>query len=197
MQLALCERSLAKELTVFARSKVESRPFAIGLISIIASGCAAGFSNQPHGRAAGEWNVTLPSVASYSQGLAYGRGGSSARAVEADVDALLLADAYMPRVAEDQTKKKPVQRKPRADQTPPASREPAPSRTAPEPVVPAPSRAERIEVALADPADLGRYEARQAQSPAQQAFAGGDAIVIGASTLLIVILIVLLVLLLV
>lgn len=177
---------------MFARSKVESRPLALGLISIIASGCAAGISNQPHGRAAGEWSVTLPSVASYSQGLAYGRGGSAAR-VEQDVDALLLADAYMPRLADDHTKKKPVQRKPRADQAPRVTPRPAPQ----QPVIPAPSRTERTEVALATPAELGRYEARQEQSQTQQKFAGGDAIVIGASTLVLVILIVLLVLLLV
>ena len=192
MQLALRDRSLDKELSVFARSKIESRPLAFGLISIIASGCAAGMSTQPHGRAAGEWSVTLPSAASYSQVLAYGRGGSAAR-VEDDVDALLLADAYMPRVAEDHTKKKPVQRKPRADQTPRVTPQPAPQ----QPAIPAPTRTERTEVAMANPVDLGRYEARQAQSQAQQAFAGGDAIVIGASTLVIVILIVLLVLLLV
>lgn len=180
---------------MYARSKIESRPLALGLISIIASGCAAGISNQPHGRAAGEWSVSLPSVASYSQGLAYGRGGSSARAFD-DVDALLLADAYMPDLARDHVKKKPVQRKPRADQAPPAASEPATPKPASEPVVPAPRRAERTEIALADTAALGRYEARQSQSQAQQAFRGGDSIVIGASTLLIVILIVLLVLLL-
>lgn len=178
---------------MYPRSKLESRPLALGLISIIASGCAAGISNHPHGRAAGEWSVTLPSVASYSQGLAYGRGGSGARAFD-DVDALLLADAYMPR---DHIKKKPApQRKPRADEAPPASGEPAAPKPASEPVVPAPSSAERTEIALADTAALGAYETRQAQSQTQQTFRGGDAIVIGASTLLIVILIVLLVLLL-
>lgn len=180
---------------MFSRSKVESRPLALGLISIIASGCAAGMGYQPHGRAAGEWSVTLPSVASYSQGLAYGRGGTAAR-VEDDVDALLLADAYMPQVAADRGAKRPTQqRKPRADHTPPASTVPA--QPTPAPVVPASTRTERTEVALNDQAALGRYEVREAQSQTQQRFAGGDAIVIGASTLVLVILIVLLVLLLV
>lgn len=178
---------------MYSRRKVESRALTLGLISIISSGCAAGISSHPHGLGAGEWNVTLPATASYSQGLAYGRGGSSARA-EID-DAALFAEAHTTPVLGAESKKKHVQRKRRVDQAPPTRSEPAP---APEqtPVVPAPAKQERTELAFANTAELGRYEAREAQSQTQQKFAGGDAIVIGASTLVIIILIVLLVLLL-
>lgn len=192
---------------MFSRSKVESRTLTLGLISIISSGCAAGISSHPHGLAAGEWNVSLPASASYSQGLAYGRGGSSARA-QNDADAPLLAEAYTAPLYGEDTKKKPVPRKRRVDQAPPTRSEPTPAHEQ-TPVAPPAAKQERMEIAatpapaptqlaLADTTSaVGRYEAREAQSQSQQQFAGGDAIVIGASTLVIIILIVLLVLLLV
>ncbi|HET8932579.1 MAG TPA: hypothetical protein VFN67_04025 [Polyangiales bacterium] len=173
------------------------RGVVFGLVSIIASGCAAGISNQPHGRAAGQWSVTLPAAPSYSQGLAYGRGGSSQGALR-DVDEALFADANNAKVASDEAHKRPVQRKRRADKAAPAPSEPA----APTPVKhepaspPARMNEQRTELALADVSVTSRYETREAQSQAQQQFRGGDYLVIGASTLLIVILIVLLVLLL-
>jgi cobalamin biosynthesis Mg chelatase CobN len=192
---------------VNARSKVDARPLLLGLVSIIASGCAAGISSHPHGRGAGEWSVSLPAAASYSQGLAYGRGGSAAR-VQDDSATPLFAEAYTPAAADEQPRRKPVQRKRRADQAPPVSAPATPQQPQP---APAPARSmrtevadaglqapqERTELAMADASMLGRYESRQAQSQTQQEFKGGDAIVIGASTLVIVLLIVLLVLLLV
>jgi len=190
---------------VYSRSKVESRTLTLGLISIISSGCAAGISSHPHGLAAGEWNVSLPATASYSEGLAYGRGGSSARA-QTDADAPLLAEAHTAPLYGDDAKKKSVVRKRRVDQAPPTRSEPTPAQT---PVAPPAAKQERMDIAampapaaaqlaLADTTSaVGRYEAREAQSQSQQQFAGGDAIVIGASTLVIIILIVLLVLLLV
>lgn len=193
---------------MFSRSKVESRTLTLGLISIISSGCAAGISSHPHGLAAGEWNVSLPATASYSQGLAYGRGGSSARA-QTDADAPLLAEASAAPLYGEETKKKPVSRKRRLDQAAPTRSEPTQPAHEQTPVAPTPAKQERMEIAatpapattqlaLADTTSaVGRYEAREAQSQSQQQFAGGDAIVIGASTLVIVILIVLLVLLLV
>lgn len=192
---------------MFSRSKVESRTLTLGLISIISSGCAAGISSHPHGLAAGEWNVSLPAAASYSQGLAYGRGGSSARAAS-DADAPLLAEAYTAPLSGEDTKKKAVPRKRRADQAPPTRSEPTPVHEQ-TPAAPPAAKQQRMELAatpapaatqlaLADTTGaVGRYEAREAQSQSQQQFAGGDAIVIGASTLVIIILIVLLVLLLV
>lgn len=182
---------------MYSRSKVESRALTLGLISIIASGCAAGISSHPHGLGAGEWSVTLPATASYTQGLAYGRGGSSARA-QGEADAALFAE-----VTQD-NEQKPAPRKRRTQQTPPAPSTPVPVRQQ-TPVTPPAAKHERTEIAANTApvkselvlADVGSYQAREAQSQAQQQFAGGDAIVIGAGTLVVIILIVLLVLLLV
>lgn len=183
-----------------ARSN-DSRPFALVLVSLIASGCAAGITNQPHGRGAGEWSVTLPTAASYSQGLAYGKGGSSLPDQWVDVDDVaqpMLADA---RLASDAPKKKAV-RKHHADEQPTST---VPQQQPATPAAPPAATNERTELALADttlPATtlpeqgdastLGRYEQRQSQSQDQQKFRGGDAIVIGASTLVVVLLVVLL-----
>jgi hypothetical protein len=199
MQLALGRRSLRKEPSVYSRSKVESRALMLGLVSIISSGCAAGISSHPRGLGAGAWNVQLPATASYSQGLAYGRGGSSARA-QSDADAPRLAEAHAAPLFSGETQKKPILRKRRLDQPPPTQNEPVAPAQEQTPVVPPPAQQERTELAFAAPPDVGhvgRYEAREAQSQSQQQFRGGDAIVIGASTLVIIILIVLLVLLLV
>jgi hypothetical protein len=193
---------------VYSRSKVGSGALALGLFSIISSGCAAGISSHPHGLGAGQWNVSLPAAASYSQGLAYGRGGSSARAESADET--LFAEARTAPLYGEETKKRQVQRKRRVDPAQPTRSEPVtPSpeqmQLAPptgkqsreeiafEPAAEAPS----TQLAMADTSAVGRYETREAKSQSQQQFRGGDAIVIGASTLVIVILIVLLVLLLV
>jgi hypothetical protein len=193
---------------VYSRSKVESRALTLGLIGIMASGCAAGISSHPHGLAAGEWNVTLPATASYTQGLAYGRGGSSARAAADDTP--LFAEVSTAPLYGEETKKKPTPRKRRVDQSAPTRSEPATTPVHDQaPITPAPKKHERTEIAATEPAAptqlalaettsaAGRYQAREAQSQTQQKFAGGDAIVIGASTLVIIILIVLLVLLLV
>ena len=192
---------------MYSRSKVESRALTLGLLSIISSGCAAGIQSHPHGLGAGEWNVTLPAAASYSQGLAYGRGGSSVRA-QTDADAPLFAEAHTAPLYGEDTKKKPAHRKRRLDQAPPTRSEPVTPVHEQTPVAPPLAKQERTdiaatpalattELALADTTSaVGRYETREAQSQSQQKFAGGDAIVIGASTLVIIILIVLLVLLL-
>jgi cobalamin biosynthesis Mg chelatase CobN len=181
---------------VYARSKVESRPLALALMSIIASGCAAGISSNPHGRGAGEWSVALPAAQSYAQGLAYGRGGSSERS-ESYMDDSLFAESRAAKVVTEE-KKKPV-RKRRAEQSAPAAQPAAPLQQ--QPAAPKPHHTERTEVVdaqvaaplvLADASDVSRYEARQSQSRAQQEFRGGDAIVIGASTLVVVLLVVLL-----
>jgi hypothetical protein len=183
---------------VYSRSKVESRALTLGLISIISSGCAAGISSHPHGLGAGEWNVQLPATASYSQGLAFGRGGSSARA-QTDADAALLAEVHKAPLYSGETQKKAVQRKRRVEQAPPPRSAPVSPMQEETPVAPPPAKQERTELAFAETSDVGRvghYEAREAKSQSQQQFRGGDAIVIGASTLVIIILIVLLVLLL-
>jgi hypothetical protein len=180
---------------VHVRSKVDSRPFALGLVCLIASGCAAGISNQPHGRGAGEWSVTLPTSASYAQGLAYGKGGSPLPDKWVDLDDVaqpMLADA---RSSSDAPKKKAIHKQ-NVDKQPTSTVPQQPAT----PVAPPAARNERTELALADTtlpeqadeSTLGRYEERQSQSQDQQKFRGGDAIVIGASTLVVVLLVVLL-----
>lgn len=178
-----------------ARSKVNSRSFALGLSCLVASGCAAGLSNQPHGRGAGEWSVTLPTAPSYSQGLAYGKGGSPLPDTWVNLD-----DVLQPAVADARSAspKKKVVRKHAEPQ--PASSVPESQQTPEAPVAPAPASTERTELAMAEtqqPAQadatmLNRYAERQSQSQEQQKFAGGDAIVIGAGTLVVVLLVVLL-----
>jgi hypothetical protein len=184
---------------VHVRSKVDSRSFALGLVCLIGSGCAAGITNQPHGRAAGEWSVTLPTAASYSQGLAYGKGGSPLPDQWVDLDDLaqpMLAAAGPQKLASDEPKKKAA-RKHNIGEPQPASNVPERQQTPATPVTQPAARtelamAETTQPAQADASMLGRYEARQSQSQEQQKFAGGDAIVIGASTLVIVLLVVLL-----
>lgn len=178
-----------------ARSKVDSRSFALGLSCLIASGCAAGISNQPHGRGAGEWSVTLPTAPSYSQGLAYGKGGSPLPDTWVSLD-----DVLQPAVADARSvsPKKKVVRKHVAEPQP-TSNAPESQQTPATPVAPAPASTERTELAMAettpvaaDATMLNRYAERQSQSQDQQKFAGGDAIVIGAGTLVVVLLVVLL-----
>jgi len=184
---------------VHVRSKVDSRPFALGLVCLFASSCAAGISNQPHGRAAGEWSVTLPTAASYSQGLAYGKGGSPLPDTWVDLDDVaqpMLADARPEKLSSGEPKKK-LARKQRAQQAQPTSSLPERQQA---PVAPTAATTERTELAMADTTQplqadasmLGRYEERQSQSQEQQKFQGGDAIVIGAGTLVVVLLVVLL-----
>jgi cobalamin biosynthesis Mg chelatase CobN len=110
--------------------------------------------------------------------------------------------------ATQDTEQKPAPRKRRTQQSQPIRSTPVPVRQQ-APATPPAAKHERTEIAahtapasselvLADNTSaVGRYQAREAQSQAQQQFAGGDAIVIGAGTLVVIILIVLLVLLLV
>jgi len=169
--------------------------FAIGLCCAMAAGCAGGIAQAPHGRAAGEWSVTLPATRSFAQELAYGSGGLS-------LPEARVSQPATPLVAEDRTHNRIPKRVPiKRSMSQPASEPARPVETQPLPAAPvsapvAPARSVHTELAMAEPQEAKRYQEREASSQSQQQFRGGDAIVIGAGTVVLVLLIVLLVLLL-
>lgn len=163
---------------------------ALGLAGVCLSACAGGLQEAPHGRAAGQWNVTLPVTHSLAGDLAYGRGGKSLP----ERDTVMLAQERVRTRAMRPLHKRAQTH--RASELQPPAAEPAPA-PAPEPVPATPavapvsgSSSGRTELALAD------YAKRESQSQAQQEFRGGHVLVIGVTTLLVVLLIVLLILLL-
>jgi cobalamin biosynthesis Mg chelatase CobN len=112
-----------------------------------------------------------------------------------------LDDVLQPAVADARSvspKKKVVRKHAAAPQ--PTSDAPESQQTPATPVAPTPASTEPTELAMAettqpvqaDATMLNRYAERQSQSQDQQKFAGGDAIVIGAGTLVVVLLVVLL-----
>ncbi|MET0384692.1 MAG: hypothetical protein ABW321_01975 [Polyangiales bacterium] len=183
-------------------SQQKLRHITLGFFLTAAAGCAGQIPETQHGRAAGEWQVHLPSSDSAVHGLAYGRGGSSTPAepvVLASLDDVLRAD---PQVASERAAKRSVRHKAPAAPTgapvaPTQESAPAKPISAPPPAAKQPIQLAMADTSMtADTSAEARYAERETQSRQQEQFRGGDAIVIGAGTLVVILLIVLLVLLL-
>ena len=176
------------------RSEYYVRKFALGLLALAAVGCASNVPRPRDGRAAGEWRFRLPTTQSPYGALAFGRGGSSEPAALRD---------EQPSLAAAQPVAKHVARPIRAQHSVTALRAVAaqpsatPSESARAPELTTPLReAQPIQLAANDLTPEQRYAERDAQSQKQEQYRGGDAIVIGAGTLVVVLLIVILLILL-
>jgi hypothetical protein len=173
-----------------------STPLAFTVCCSLAAGCAGSMASAPRGQAAGEWFVTLPSGGDLRRGLAYGSGGQSLPEARVSEPAPQLAQEAPGRVR----KRIPHRRSqvaPPPAAAPVPSVEPQPLPAAPASAPAAPERSAQNELAQAETQAVEDYRAREASSQTQQAFRGGNAIYIGAGTLIVVLLVVLLVLLLV
>jgi hypothetical protein len=146
---------------------------------VAASGCAANLTAARSGRAAGQWSVQLPSNDTSVARLAYGRHGNSEPAAVSGTD--LPAATKTPRLA------------PKHALQPAAKLLAVTSTTAGSSHAAAPAKTEPVQLAMADTSAEQRYSARQSRQ--LERFKGGDAIVIGVSTVLIALLVLLLILL--
>jgi hypothetical protein len=164
-----------------------------------AAGCAGNIAETRQARAAGEWNVRLPTSASPVASFGYGRGGNATPAPEVSAEPTLLASAAPQRERSRVQPHSVV----RAASTPAPAPMPAPNATvvaqteAPNIAAPAATESvsQPVQFAAADPSVQQRYGARQASK--LEKFKGGDLIVIGAGTLVIVLIVVLLLVLLI
>ncbi|HEY2732579.1 MAG TPA: hypothetical protein VGI70_01270, partial [Polyangiales bacterium] len=162
----------------------------LGLLVSAAIGCAGNIPQTHDIRAAGEWRFHLPQTRSALGDLAYGRGGNSTPAAISAADQSLLAE---------NTLKQPASAPRAVHRAQHAAKQPEALPAIPEAVEPpaaAPTPSEQpVQLAQADQAEQ-RYQQRESASKPLEKYRGGDAIVIGAGTLVVVLLIVILVLLL-
>jgi hypothetical protein len=173
------------------------RHVLVGTFIAAAAGCAGNIAETRDSRAAGEWNVRLPTSASPVASFGYGRGGNSTPAPQLNPEPQpLMASATTPRRERPHAQPQPVVRTAPAPKSEASTTVLAQAET---PTVAAPAApaavSQPVEVAQADPSLQQRYGSRQARKLEQ--FKGGDLIVIGAGTLVIVLIVVLLLVLLI
>jgi hypothetical protein len=165
------------------RSHYYVQKLALGVFAVAAMGCASNVPTPKDGRAAGEWRYRLPATSSPYGQLALGRGGSSEPArLEADQPLLAAAQPTPKHVA------RPVHVQRVAAQPVLPAVETAP---AAEPSSPA-QVSEPIQLAQNEVSPEQRYAQRQSESKQLEKYKGGDAIVIGAGTLVVILLVVIL-----
>jgi len=163
----------------------------LGLLTLAAIGCAGSLPEMRHGRAAGEWQVRLPSTPSTFGKLALGTGGNAQPATVREPDATQLLAANKPAAKKHASSRIPQ------PSAPAVTAETAPASPSPEPMLIAKQAEAPTQLASnTEPNPGQRYAQREADSRKLQEFRGGDAIIISASALVIVLLIVVLILLL-
>jgi hypothetical protein len=168
----------------------------LGLLMTAAWGCAGQLPNVREGRAAGEWQVRLPTSSSPVGALAYGSGGSSTPAdmIAPESEPQLAAAKVMtpaPRITHKIAAPKAAIAMASAPVVAPQPES--------QPVVAPESQpqAAPVQLAQAESKPEQRYAEREAAAQSLEQYKAGDAIVIGAGTLVVVLLIVLLVVLLI
>jgi hypothetical protein len=177
---------------VITKRHQHSIQFVLGLLVTAAVGCAGNIPDTRQARAAGEWRFRLPTTQSAVGGLAYGRGGSSEPAVSAPDSQPLMASANASKTTVHVAHVRRTNAAPVAAPTPALTDPASTSQPNAAPI----AASEPVQVAQADTNPEQRYGERETASKKLETFRGGDAIVIGAGTLVVVLLIVILVLLL-